>query len=254
VAIVILRVLVVVGLLLVPVASAGHELVAGDNVITWQVHIHSANSIADWAGTVVDVNVTRPHSKPVVDTIAHVYITMNVGIAGSGVNRVFHIDKDGERMVNCSTMISTSGSVSQRNSFGGSAICPLVDGDGNFDFEIGAEQEWVFTNTGGGTVEYLFASVYLIIEETVEEPNMLLEFVQVFGAAMAMVVFGIMAGSRRENLITAGILMVFSVVAGIAAVVGIGEEYEFLRVFFIAYMLYVVVSFMLSALVEGRDI
>lgn len=184
-------------MLAVPHAAADHNLAAGDHVVEWTTHVYSTNAESGWDGDNLSLAFHRPHNWTVIDTRAHLSVAVNLGLSGSNAQRDFFVDIEGQELVFCTVSITTSGSLAQRESFGGGAHCPVQNVTEQEMLDIGTAQNWTFRNMGGGTVNFLRASVYLIVLETV---NMDLDITTAFdywlplGFALFAVFFGVMQG------------------------------------------------------------
>ena len=152
--------------LLLVLLAAPAQAQAGEHVITWTQDIHHVNALTGWDGDVVSINITRPHSWTVVSSQITVVIAVNIAIEGSNVNRFLNVAIEGNVLDFCTNAITTAGALAQKWNYGGGGPCPSTSG-GTEQAVIGVAQNWTFSNTGTATVNFLHASVFVTIQETV---------------------------------------------------------------------------------------
>jgi len=155
-------VLLLVAMPVVSAASIRDEV----GVVEWRQHVYSVDELADWNGDVVSVTLTRPHNFGVVDSEVLVAMTMNVILSGSNGARTFNTAIDGVDLDFCAQIAGSPGTVTPRGNIGGVQGCPPTSGGVN-QLVIGEEQNWTFSNSGTGTVDGVYASVYVYVQDTV---------------------------------------------------------------------------------------
>ena len=240
------KVAVLLMLLLVPSVSGGGF--PSEHVITWRQEVHHVDALTGWDGDSISVTLTRPHTWQVLSSTVVVVIAMNTAIEGSNVQRVFDVAIDGNVLNFCRNSITTGGALAQRWAYGGGGPCPATAA-GVEQSIIGEAQNWTFTNTGTATVNFLHASVYVSVQETVttmtnfEEMTGLtgLEFLATVGLAAALIVAANVTTNRPLSIVAAVFAIVIAVLLLILAAsqiafvlaiaLGLGAAVSLLRIY-----------------------